>query len=96
MNLLDLIILAVLASAVIGGYRMGFVVGATAWLLLAQGLVAATLVLPAIDDAIGPRNPGLALVVEGRCSSPPVSRGCTSDAGWGARSGPPWSPPEPP
>lgn len=64
MNLLDLIILAVLVSAVIGGYRIGFVVGSTAWLLLAQGLVAATLVLPAIDDAIGPANPGTALVVE--------------------------------
>ena len=64
MNLLDLIILAVLASAVIGGYRIGFVVGSTAWLFLAQGLVAATLALPAIDDAIGPRNPGTALVAE--------------------------------
>ncbi|HWC10276.1 MAG TPA: CvpA family protein, partial [Acidimicrobiales bacterium] len=64
MNLLDLIVVAVLVSAVIGGYRIGFVVGATAWLLLAQGLVLATLVLPAIDDAIGPRNPGTALVVE--------------------------------
>ena len=64
MNLLDLILLAVLASAVLGGYRIGFVVGSTAWLFLAQGLVAATLALPAIDDAIGPRNPGTALVVE--------------------------------
>jgi S1-C subfamily serine protease len=63
-NLLDLIIVAVLVSAVIGGYRFGLVVGATAWLLLAQGLVAATLALPAIDDAIGPHNPGTALVVE--------------------------------
>ncbi len=64
MNLLDLIILAVLASAVFGGYRIGFVKGATAWLLLAQGLVLATLALPAIDDAIGPHNPGTALVLE--------------------------------
>jgi S1-C subfamily serine protease len=64
LNLLDLMIVAVVVSAVIGGYRIGFVVGATAWLLLAQGLVAATLALPAIDDAIGPRNPGTALVVE--------------------------------
>jgi S1-C subfamily serine protease len=64
MNLLDLLILAVLACAVLGGYRIGFVVGSTAWLFLAQGLVVATLALPAIDEAIGPRNPGTALVVE--------------------------------
>jgi hypothetical protein len=63
-NLLDLFILAVLVSAVAGGHRIGFFMGATAWVLLAQGLVAATLVLPAVDEALGRSNPGLAFVLE--------------------------------
>ncbi len=64
MNFLDVALLALLVSAVVGGYRIGLVEGATAWLLLAQGLVAVTLVLPAIDRALGRTNPGSALALE--------------------------------
>jgi len=63
-NVLDLAIVAVLISSVVGGWRIGLFVGATAWILLAQGLVAATLVLPAIDRNLGRDNPGAALMVE--------------------------------
>jgi S1-C subfamily serine protease len=63
-NLLDVMILAILVSSVAGGYRIGLVEGATAWVLLAQGLVAVTLLLPAIDRAFAPTNPGSALAVE--------------------------------
>ncbi|MGI9080061.1 MAG: MarP family serine protease [Acidimicrobiales bacterium] len=64
MNFLDLAILAVLVSSIAGGWRVGLFVGTTAWVLLAQGLVAATLVLPAIDRSLGRDNPGAALMVE--------------------------------
>jgi S1-C subfamily serine protease len=63
-NFLDLAVLAILVSAVAGGHRIGLVEGATAWLLLTQGLVAATLALPAIDEAFGATNPGTALALE--------------------------------
>jgi S1-C subfamily serine protease len=63
-NLLDVAILAILVSAVAGGYRIGFVEGATAWFLLAQALVAVTLFLPTIDRALGRTNPGSALALE--------------------------------
>lgn len=62
--MLDLVIVAVLASSVAGGWRLGLFVGATAWVLLAQGLVGATLFLPVIDRALGNSNPGLALALE--------------------------------
>ena len=64
MNFLDVAVLAILVSAVAGGWRIGLVEGATAWLLLTQGLVAATLALPAIDGAFGAHNPGTALALE--------------------------------
>jgi len=63
-NFLDLAIAGVLISSVAGGWRLGLFVGTTAWVLLAQGLVAATLVLPAIDRSLGRDNPGAALMVE--------------------------------
>jgi len=63
-NLLDLAIVAVLISSVIGGWQVGLFVGATAWVMLAQGLVAATLILPSIDRSLGRNNPGAALMVE--------------------------------
>jgi len=63
-NLLDLAIVAVLISSVVGGWQLGLFVGATAWVMLAQGLVVATLVLPWIDRTLGRDNPGAALMVE--------------------------------
>ena len=64
MNLLDLAIVALLLTAVVGGCRVGLFIGATTWVFLVQGLVAATLVLPWIDRSLGRDNPGVALVVE--------------------------------
>lgn len=64
MSVLDLAIVAVLVSSAVGGWRLGALVGATSWLLLAQGLVAASLLLPVIDRALGNDNPGLALMLE--------------------------------
>ncbi|MGI9032199.1 MAG: MarP family serine protease [Acidimicrobiales bacterium] len=57
-------IVAVLVSSVAGGWELGLFVGSTAWLFLAQGLVAATLFLPVVDGAIGSSNPGFALALE--------------------------------
>jgi len=39
-NFLDVVIVAVLVSSVIGGWQVGLFAGATAWVLLVQGLVA--------------------------------------------------------
>jgi len=52
-NLLDLAIVAVLATAVWGGFRLGLVVGGTSWVFLVQGLVVASLVSPALVDGVG-------------------------------------------
>ncbi len=66
MSFLDIAVVVVLASSVAGGYSLGFVTGATAWVLLVQGLVLATLALPTLDRAlIGVVSPGVALAVEG-------------------------------
>lgn len=62
--MLDVAIAAVLVSSVIGGRQLGLFVGATAWVMLAQALVAATLFLPVIDRALGNSNPGVALTLE--------------------------------
>lgn len=53
MNLLDLAVLAVLATAVWGGYRLGLVVGGTSWVFLVQGLVVASLLTPAVVEGPG-------------------------------------------
>lgn len=50
MNALDLAIVAVTATAVVGGYRLGMLTGATAWICLIQGLVVATQVISALND----------------------------------------------
>ena len=52
MNLLDLALLAVMGSAVWGGYRLGLVQGGTSWVFLLQGLVVASLARPVLG-AIG-------------------------------------------
>ncbi len=64
MNLFDLVIVVLLLTAVVGGCRVGLFVGATSWVFLVQGLVAATFVLPTIDRWLGRDNPGVALVLE--------------------------------
>ncbi|MGI9022989.1 MAG: MarP family serine protease [Acidimicrobiales bacterium] len=64
MNLLDVAIVALLLTSVLGGCRVGLFVGATTWVFLVQGLAAATLVLPAIDRTLGRDNPGVGLALE--------------------------------
>lgn len=51
--MLDLAIVALLGTAVFGGYKLGLVVGTTSWVLLVQGLVVATLALPAVEGVFG-------------------------------------------
>lgn len=63
MNLLDLLIVIVLVTAIGGGWRLGLLTGATSWVLLVQALVAATLVLPAVVTTIGGKDPGMRLMV---------------------------------
>jgi S1-C subfamily serine protease len=63
MNVLDLAVVAVVASAVLGGYRLGLVAGATSWVFLLQGLLVASLASPVLVDALGGDAPSLRLVL---------------------------------
>jgi len=62
-NSFDLAILLVLATSVVGGYRLGLVVGGTSWVFLLQALVLSTLVLPGVVTVLGGSSPGLRLVL---------------------------------
>jgi hypothetical protein len=53
MNLLDVAVLAVMGSAVWGGYRLGLVQGGTSWVFLLQGLVVASLMTPVLVAVVG-------------------------------------------
>lgn len=64
MNVLDAAIVAVTASAVIGGYRLGLIRGAMAWLFLIQGLVLATILLPGLDHRMKDLSAGVSLAIE--------------------------------
>lgn len=57
MNLLDVVILVACVSAVIGGYRLGFVARAASWVGMAAGLFLAARFLPNVIDAIQPHDP---------------------------------------
>ncbi len=61
MNLLDLALVAVLGTAVWGGHRLGLVTGATSFVFLLQGLVAATLLSPVLVDGLGGEGPSFRL-----------------------------------
>jgi S1-C subfamily serine protease len=63
-NLLDAAIIAVTATAIVGGYRLGLIRGAMAWLFLIQGLVLATILLPGLDHQMKNLSPGLSLAIE--------------------------------
>ena len=63
MNLLDLAIVAVLATAAWGGYRLGLIAGGTAWVFLLQGLLAASLITPVAVNGLGGHDPALRLVL---------------------------------
>jgi S1-C subfamily serine protease len=53
-NLLDLVVLGAVASAAVGGYRLGFLARATSWVGMAAGLFVAARFLPNVIDAIQP------------------------------------------
>ena len=63
MNTLDLIILAVAASAIVGGWRLGLLARATSWLGLALGLFVAARLLPSIARAFEGSDPTSRLLV---------------------------------
>ena len=63
MNLLDGALLAVMVSAALGGYRVGVIAGGTAWVLLVQGLVLATMVIPTFSGELAELDAGMALIL---------------------------------
>ncbi len=63
MNFFDVAILVLMASSVVGGYRLGLLVGGTSWIFLVQALVVSTLVLPGVVTVLGGSSPGLRLVL---------------------------------
>lgn len=63
MNLLDAALVAVFATSVWGGHRLGLVAGATSWVFLIQGLVVASLATPVVVEGIGGDLVGLRLVL---------------------------------
>ena len=65
MNVLDLALVAVLASAVFGGYRLGLTAGGTSWVFLLQGLVLASLASPVLVDAVGGHDAAVRLILGG-------------------------------
>ncbi len=62
MNALDLLILAGVVGAAVGGYRMGFVARSTSWAGMAVGLVAAALALPWVLEQVGETDEQLLLL----------------------------------
>jgi len=62
-NLLDLVIVISLASAAVGGYRLGFLARVASWMGLSAGLLIAARMLPAIVEAFEGPDPTSRLVV---------------------------------
>ncbi len=62
MNALDLAVVALVATSVVGGYRLGLLAGGTSWVLLVQGLVLATLALPTVVRLLGGPDPSVRLM----------------------------------
>lgn len=63
MNQLDLLIVVAAASAVIGGWRLGFLARVASWIGLAVGLVVAARVLPSVLDSFRDADPTSRLLV---------------------------------
>lgn len=57
MNLLDLVVVLAMASAALGGYRLGFLARAASWVGLGIGLYVAVLILPAVVRAFEAPDP---------------------------------------
>lgn len=62
MNALDLLILAGMVGAAVGGFRMGFVARSTSWAGMAVGLVVAALLLPRVLERVNGGDQQLLLV----------------------------------
>lgn len=63
MNLLDILIVAAVASAAIGGHRLGFLARAASWLGLSVGLFLGARVLPSVVNAFEGPDPSSRLIV---------------------------------
>lgn len=65
--MLDLLLLALLVGAAVGGYRLGFVARAASWAGMLLGLVAAARLMPRVMEALGDdaEGPALLLVAAG-------------------------------
>src|ERR1700694_1434333 len=63
MNLLDSIILIVVVSAVVGGYRLGFLARAASWAGLLLGLIVGARFLPSVIDAMRNTTPSNRLLI---------------------------------
>jgi S1-C subfamily serine protease len=62
-NALDLAVVAIVVSSMVGGYRLGLVTGGTSCVLLLQGLVLGTLAVPSVVVVLGGANPTVRLVI---------------------------------
>jgi S1-C subfamily serine protease len=62
-NALDLAVLAVMASSMVGGYRLGLITGGTSCVLLIQGLVLGTLAVPSVVTFLGGTSANVRLVI---------------------------------
>lgn|GEM_PF-352289 len=63
MSVLDVVLLFVIAIAVVGGYRLGFITRVVSWIGLAAGLALAVWLLPKFLTQLGQANRGLVLVL---------------------------------
>ncbi|HVF13890.1 MAG TPA: MarP family serine protease [Acidimicrobiales bacterium] len=63
MNALDLAVLAIVGSSMVGGYRLGLVTGGTSCVVLLQALVLATLAVPSVVVVLGGANPTVRLII---------------------------------
>jgi S1-C subfamily serine protease len=62
-DLLDLLIIVFAVSAIIGGYRLGFIARAASWIGLVLGLAIAAHFLPDVVDALRGSPPGNKLLI---------------------------------
>jgi S1-C subfamily serine protease len=62
-NLLDLIIVVVAISAIVGGYRLGFLARAASWAGLVIGLILGARFLPQVVDALRNTTPSNRLLI---------------------------------
>jgi S1-C subfamily serine protease len=62
-NLLDVILILMIVTAVVGGYRLGFLARATSWIGLAIGVVAASYFLPGLAGSLQGYEPASRFLV---------------------------------